>query len=126
MSIQLYTNKFELGALNLYSESTGIFTPQIEELALAMAAHAAIELSGTRRSDQFRSALASRDIIGQAKGIINERYNISAVAAFKLIKLSQERNTLLSEIATELVHKDHPPDVRETKGSQLTTVRCGR
>ena len=31
LSIQLYTNKFELGALNLYSESTGIFTPHIEE-----------------------------------------------------------------------------------------------
>ena len=84
-----------------------------------MAAHAAIGLSSTRRSDQFRSALASRDIIGQAKGIIIERYNLSTVAAFKLlIKLSQERNTLLSEIATELVHKDHPPDVRETKDSQ--------
>ena len=115
MSIQLYTNKFELGALNLYSESTGSFTPHIEELALAMAAHAAIGLSGTRRSD--RSALASRDIIGQVKGIIMERYNISAVEASKLlIKLSQERKTLLSEIATEIVHKDHPPDVRETKG----------
>ena len=96
LSIQLYTNKFELGALNHYSESTGICTPHIEEFALAMAAHAAIRLSSTCRSDQFRSALASRDIIGQAKGIIMERYNLRAVAAFKLlIKLSQERNTLL-------------------------------
>ena len=118
LSIQLYTNKSELGALNLYSHNRDIFTPHVEELALAMGAHAAIGLSSTRRSDQFRSALASRDIIGQAKGIIMERYNVSAVAAFKLlIKLSQERNTPIHDLATQLVHKDHPPDIRETSGA---------
>lgn len=117
LSIQLYTHESELGALNLYSEQRGTFTPHIEELALAMAAHAAIGLSATRRSDQFRSALATRDIIGQAKGIIMERYNLSSVAAFKLlIKLSQERNTQIHDLAAQLVQKDHPPDVRETNG----------
>jgi transcriptional regulator with GAF, ATPase, and Fis domain len=118
LSIQLYTNKSELGALNLYSEIRDTFTPHIEELALAMAAHAAIGLSSTRRGDQFQSALASRDIIGQAKGIIMERFNVSAVAAFKLlIKLSQKRNTPIHDLATQLVQKDHPPDIRETNGA---------
>jgi AmiR/NasT family two-component response regulator len=58
---------------------------------------------------QHHAVRAARDIIGQAKGIIMERYNMSAVAAFKLlIKLSQERNTPIHDLATQLVHKDHP------------------
>lgn len=109
LSIQLYTIESELGALNLYSERADSFTPHIEELALAIGAHAAIGLSSARRGEQFRSALASRDIIGQAKGILKERYNITALAAFNLlVRLSQDRNTPVAEIARLLVDKDHP------------------
>ena len=116
LSIQLYTNESELGALNLYSENTDTFTPHIEELALAIGAHAAIGLSGTRRGDQFRSALAARDIIGQAKGVIMERYSVSAVAAFNMLtSVSEERNVPIHDIATELV-RARPPDVGEGNG----------
>lgn len=52
LSIQLYTNESELGALNLYSERPGAFTEQIEDLSVALAAHAAIGLSSARRGDQ--------------------------------------------------------------------------
>ena len=56
------------------------------------------------------SALASRDIIGQAKGMIMERFAIDAVQAFELLrKLSQDTNTPLARLAADLVHKDHPP-----------------
>ena len=104
LSIQLYTNESELGALNLFSDRSGAFTEQVEDLAVALAAHAAIGLSGARHGGQFRSALASRDIIGQAKGVIMERHNLDAVAAFKLlVKISQERNTPVDEIARKLV-----------------------
>lgn len=84
LSIQLYTDETELGALNLYSERPHIFDAHLEEISLALASHAAVAFSGARRSEQFRSALASRDIIGQAKGIIMERYKTNAVAAFTL------------------------------------------
>jgi GAF domain-containing protein len=111
MSIQLYTDEAELGALNLYSERPHIFDAHVEEIALALAAHAAIAFSGARRSEQFRSALASRDIIGQAKGIVMERYKINAVAAFTLLmKVSQTSNTPVHEIARRLVYADYPPN----------------
>lgn len=62
-----------------------------------------------RRDSQFRSALASRDIIGQAKGRLMERFQIDAGAAFQLIKrLSQESNTPVVEIAQRLVEADYP------------------
>jgi AmiR/NasT family two-component response regulator len=58
---------------------------------------------------QFDSALGSRDIIGQAKGMIIERFDLDAVAAFSLLaKLSQERNKFVNEIARHIVHRDHP------------------
>jgi transcriptional regulator with GAF, ATPase, and Fis domain len=106
LSIQLYTNESELGALNLYSERPYCFTAHTEELALAIAAHAAIGLSSARRGENFNSALVSRDIIGQAKGMIMLRYDTDAVTAFNmLVKLSQEQNTHLAEIAQRLVRR---------------------
>ena len=109
LSIQLYTNENELGTLNLYSEEAATFTPEVEEFALALAAQAAVGLAGARSSDELRSALASRDIIAQAKGIIMESYKVTSGEAFILLtKLSQESNTPIYEIARKLVFVDHP------------------
>lgn len=110
LSIQLYTHESEIGALSLYSERAHTFTAQLEDLALAVAAHAAIGLATARRDDQFRTALASRDIIGQAKGMIMERFDVDAADAFNLlVKLSQEKNTPLNLIAVQLVSRAEPP-----------------
>lgn len=110
LSVRLYTSESDMGALNLYSESVGVFDERAEDTAVALGAHAAIALSGARRSDQFHSALLSRDIIGRAKGIIMERYKINAVAAFTLLtKLSQENNEPVAKIARQLVEADFPP-----------------
>lgn len=62
-----------------------------------------------RRQDQFRSALASRDIIGQAKGVIMERFDLDAVEAFELLtRLSQQSNTRVVDIAAALIDSEHP------------------
>jgi GAF domain-containing protein len=109
LSIQLYTNENELGTLNLCSEQAAAFTPDVEDVAVALAAQAAVGLAAARNSDELRSAVASRDIIGQAKGIIIERHNISSPEAFILLaKLSQTENTPVYEIARKLVFADRP------------------
>jgi AmiR/NasT family two-component response regulator len=52
--------------------------------------------------EQYRSALASRDVIGQAKGVLMERFSVDAVQAFDLLsRLSQQPNTALVDDATE-------------------------
>jgi len=80
------------------------------ELGLIFATHTALTWNLLRRDEQFKSALASRDIIGQAKGMIMERFNIDAVQAFELLKrLSQNSNAPVAEIARRLVYADHPP-----------------
>ena len=62
-----------------------------------------------RRQEQFRAALASRDIIGQAKGILMERFHIDAGEAFELLtRLSQQSNTRVADIAAALIGSEPP------------------
>ena len=70
---------------------------------MIFATHTALAWNMLRRDEQFRSALASRDVIGQAKGMLMERFGIDAVRAFDLLKrLSQDSNTPLHEVAERL------------------------
>ncbi|MCW4355502.1 GAF and ANTAR domain-containing protein [Hoyosella sp. YIM 151337] len=104
LCFQLFTQNQLLGALNVHSDEPDVFSDDSEEIGLILATHAAIALGTARRDKQFRSALATRDVIGQAKGILMERYKISATEAFNLlVKLSQETNTQVSAVAEEFV-----------------------
>ena len=109
MAFQLFIAGKTLGALNVYSEHPGAFGPESRNLGLIFAAHSSVAWNSARRDEQFRRALASRDTIGQAKGMIMERYGVGAVQAFELLrKLSQDSNVPLTQIATELVAKAQP------------------
>jgi hypothetical protein len=108
VSYQLFTGPRRFGALNFYGDTPHAFTPQSLEVGLIHATHIAIAWQMLTRDQQFRSALASRDVIGQAKGIIMERFKVDAVHAFDLLKrLSQEANTPLADVAERLVDPDH-------------------
>jgi len=65
---------------------------------------AALALADALRAEQMRAAVISRDLIGQAKGILMERHRITADAAFAMLTAaSQHRNVKLTEIAVYLV-----------------------
>ncbi|WP_258957190.1 GAF and ANTAR domain-containing protein [Rhodococcus globerulus] len=109
LSIQLFTDGQELGALTLFSDKAGGFDVETEEQAFNLATHAAIALSSARRGEQFRSALASRDLIGQAKGMIMERFDVDAIAAFQMLRtLSQEMNVSVLELARRVAFREFP------------------
>ena len=111
LSFQLYTDNDNLGALNLYGMTTQAFGHDSHDLGLTLATHAAIALSTARQQSQWASALASRDLIGQAKGMLMERYDIDSVAAFELIRqLSQERNTKVIDLARSIVRRNRTAD----------------
>jgi GAF domain-containing protein len=104
MSFQLFADHHTMGALNFYAEQPHAFDDDAVELGLILATHTALAWNLVRRDEQFRSALASRDIIGQAKGMIMERFTIDAIRAFELLKrLSQNSNTALAVVASRLV-----------------------
>jgi transcriptional regulator with GAF, ATPase, and Fis domain len=110
LSFQLYTHKARMGALNIFALKPHVFTAEAEAVGAMLATHAAIALIADDERLQFRSALASRDIIGQAKGMIMERFGVDAVRAFELLaRLSQNSNIRLAEIAEEIVSRGAEP-----------------
>jgi GAF domain-containing protein len=105
LAIQLYVTGEDLGALNLQSTRPDAFTDESEQVGLLFAAHAAVAMADAQEMDQLRTAVSSRDLIGQAKGILMERYKISAQEAFRLLVLaSQATNIKLITVADQLVH----------------------
>ena len=56
-----------------------------------------------RQVEQLQLALETRDVIGQAKGILMERFRITADEAFDLLRVaSQHRNRKLNALAADL------------------------
>jgi len=111
MCFQLFVEGDQLGALNLYSRSPGAFDGESEEIARMLAAHAAIALAGAEHETNLRKGLDSRDLIGQAKGILMERHKLTADQAFGVLtRVSQEMNRKLAEVARELTETGSVPD----------------
>lgn len=106
MAFELFIAGQTMGALNVYAHTPNAFGAESKTIGLIFAAHTSVAWNAARRDEQFTKALASRDIIGQAKGMIMERYGINAVQAFDMLrKLSQDSNTPVTEIATQLVRQ---------------------
>jgi GAF domain-containing protein len=106
MSYQLYTHGTGMGALNLFGSRPGVFGDEDEALGAMLATHAALALMAQNKERQFQSALASRDLIGQAKGMIMERFQVDSVRAFQLLTaISQNSNTRVIEVAAEIVER---------------------
>lgn len=76
MSFQLYTHDNRKGALNLFGLRPHVFTAKDQTVGAMLATHAATALIAHDRERQFQAALSSRDIIGQAKGMIMERFAV--------------------------------------------------
>jgi len=103
LSFQLWVEGDNLGALNLYGREPNAFGEESEAVGLLFVSHAAIAMAGAMKHDQLVEGLDARDLIGQAKGILMERYKIDPVKAFALlVRTSQHTNTKLRDVAAEL------------------------
>ena len=104
LACRLATQRDKLGALNMYSTETGAFSHESEAMAIGYAAHVSMALSALDREANLRRALQSREVIGQAMGILMERHRITASQAFDvMVHASQRSNVKLRVIADELV-----------------------
>ena len=104
LSFQLFVEGENLGALNIYVGEAGVFSDESIEVGTLLAQHAAVALSGAISESQFQSALATRDVIGQAKGILMQRENLTGRQAFELLaKASKETHITLVDVARWLV-----------------------
>ncbi|MBC3190954.1 ANTAR domain-containing protein [Pseudonocardia sp. C8] len=86
--------------MTLYAREPGVFDDTARTLAGLSAVQAALVVNGADRAAHLRRAVDSRDLIGQAKGILMERFMIDAEEAFRmLVRASQETNVRLVDVA---------------------------
>lgn len=103
LSIQLFVEGDRLGALNLYGAEANAFNDESEQVGLLVAAHAAVAFADSLKISQLGEALVARQMIGQAEGILMERYKLTAEQAFLLLSRASSRaNIKLRDIAEHL------------------------
>jgi anti-anti-sigma regulatory factor len=106
------------GALNVYSRTAHGLENLDGDVMLLLATHASLAVANTRSTDyahlretQLRRALDSRDVIGQAKGIIMARRGVGPDDAFDILRrASQDLNVKLVELAETLTTRHHELD----------------
>ncbi|WP_406816123.1 ANTAR domain-containing protein [Mycobacterium sp. M23085] len=99
--------------LSLFGFAPNVFSLESEFIGAMVASHAATALVNDEWTRQFKAALATRDVIGQAKGMIMGRFDVDASRAFAILKaISQQTNTPVRDLACEIVEsqcKHHEP-----------------
>jgi transcriptional regulator with GAF, ATPase, and Fis domain len=104
LGLQLGLDGETLGGLNLYSTSVDRFDDEVLHTAELFAVHAALAMGRARTEEQLRSGMSSRSEIGQALGLLMERYSIDGDAAFAFLsRASSVNNTKLRDVAAEIV-----------------------
>ncbi|ACQ79925.1 ANTAR domain protein with unknown sensor [Beutenbergia cavernae DSM 12333] len=118
LAVQLYTSDAAHGALNMYSREPGAFRDDVVPLATTFGAVAAAALEAARTEEQLQSAVQTRTVIGQAQGIVMERYGVSDAQAFAVLsRVSQSSNTRLADIARDVVRTRRIPGVADAAQS---------
>lgn len=105
LAVQLFVVGEDLGALNLSNRRANAFDDESEHVALLLASHAAVAMAGAQERHRLRQAMSTREVIGQATGVLIERFKTTPEQAFLLlVRASQHSNRKLRDVADELVH----------------------
>jgi GAF domain-containing protein len=118
LSVPLRLEGSAVGALNLYAGAVEAFPPGTVEVAEMFAAQASIAVTNAQvywqarhLAEHLSKALDSRDVIGQAKGILMREHSITGDAAFEMIRrTSQHRNIKVQALAEQIVRAGQLPD----------------
>jgi len=104
LGVRLHTRHTTLGALNLYAAKPRQYDDEDVVLARIFAAHASVALAASTDQDNLRRAIDTRHAIGQAQGILMERYSLDNDQAFAALRrLSQDGNVKLKVVAQRIV-----------------------
>lgn len=118
LSVPLPLSEGVAGALNIYSRRPGAFDADSRAAAARFVPYAAVAVSNMGdyqdardMADHLGAALESRATIDQAKGILMERYKLTADNAFQvMVRLSMQSNVKLRSIAENLVLTGQLPE----------------
>ena len=101
--VRLFDSSKSQDALNLYSTKVGAFE-NFDSFAALFSHQAAVAIAYAREVHNLGEAVRTRKTIGQAIGIVMERYQLTEERAFAfLTRLSQHRNVKLRLVAQEII-----------------------
>ena len=105
LSFRLFTRRHDSwGALNVYSTRPNAFTDEDVLHGQTIAAMCAVVLARSIQDDQLATALQSRTVIGQALGMVMERYSLDEDTAFNVLRrIASQRNLKLRDLAAQVV-----------------------
>jgi transcriptional regulator with GAF, ATPase, and Fis domain len=104
LTVRLFTNRSTLGALNLYRIRPDQFTAADDATARVLGRHAAVAIATVQHASTLAQAMKARTLIGQAQGLLMERFAIDADQAFAVLRrCSQNNNVKLRKVADQLV-----------------------
>jgi GAF domain-containing protein len=104
IAVRLWTSHSTLGALSLYGVQPDCFDASAVGISEIMGRHASIALASARQEHSLMQAVDARKLVGQAQGILMERYDLDDQRAFDVLRrYSQDRNIKLHEVARLLV-----------------------
>ena len=110
LGVRLFQRDDTLGALSFYSSSPHTFGTRSRLLAQVFAAHAAVAMKAAIAEAGAEAALQSRDVIGQAKGVLIAHEGLTGAEAFtRLRELSQQFHWPLRELAEEIATSGQIP-----------------
>jgi ANTAR domain len=106
-----------LGVFNLYGVTPASFSGEDQEFGSVLAAYVTVTVAMAQRRDEverreaaLHRGLSTRDVIGQAKGILMERQHLSAGDAFDLLRRASQRlNRKLADVAQDLAETGDLP-----------------
>ena len=114
LSIRLHTEERTYGALNLYNVSPDSFTNSDVAVGLTFGRHASTALASSEEIFNLKIAADSRNLLGQAQGILMERFKIDSDRAFDVLRrYSQTINVKLAVIAQQVVDQQALPTADE-------------
>ena len=104
LCLQLFVTRDTLGALNLYSKRVDAFDADDEATALALSAHIAVALTAAKEFESLESVVAGRTVIGQAEGMLMQRYRLTPQQAFAVLaRQAQASGSRLRHVAEDIV-----------------------
>jgi GAF domain-containing protein len=106
MGVRINDSQETLGSLNFYSTGSDMIEPGAARRAELFAAHAATALAHARRADNLGSVIPARELVGQAVGVLMERFEISEDRAmYYLVRVATVAELPLRDVAHEVVQE---------------------
>ncbi|MCX2712852.1 GAF and ANTAR domain-containing protein [Mycolicibacterium sp. J2] len=104
LSYKIYCAGSTAATMNIFGFGAQTWDDDAETVGAVLASHAAAAVAASPWGSALTSPLGTRERLGQAKGIIMERYGVDDVAAFEMLRRLADQSAVgLLELAQRVI-----------------------